>query len=99
MKKPNKIKLFGYGIRVKWDGAVPESDPRYMGRNYSYYHEIWCDEATAGQGQNLLHEILHHISNRLEIKLEDEHIEPLATALTEFIRLNPKVIRFIQESK
>lgn len=99
MKKPRKIKLFGYELSVKWDGAVPESDPKYMGRSYSHWHEIWCDKTAKGRGQTLLHETLHHISNRLELGFEEKSIEPLATALAEFIRLNPKVVRFIQESE
>ena len=99
MKKPHRIKLFGYEIKISWSEPPAQANAVYQGRNYSWLHEIWCDGGCRGKGQNLLHELLHHISNSLEMGLEDKQIEPLSTALTEFIRLNPKTVQFIQKSK
>jgi len=101
MKKPRKIKLFGYEIRVRWWATPPDdlSDATFCGRHSSQQRLIWVDESGKGVGECLQHELFHHMSGQLGLKLTEEQIQALGTAQTEFMRLNPEVVKFIQKSK
>ncbi len=99
MKKPRKVKLFGYKIKVKWRRCPEEAEAPYNGRHLSHKRLIWVDKSCKGLGESLQHEVVHHISGQLGLKLGEEQVQALGTGLTEFIRLNPKVVRFIQESE
>lgn len=95
MKVPKKFVLFGFGFGIRWGKSDPEADSSSAGRCVSSSGYIWVDENNSTKSEVLLHEVIHLINNRLHLDLKEKQVCSLGTALTEFIRLNPKVITYI----
>lgn len=102
MKIPTKIKILGHTIKVSCHGNLvehPDGD-MCLGLAHQWTDKIslavaYTDETGARQdmsemtvAETLLHEIIHHIDNRLGLELQEYQISGIACGIIQVIRDN-----------
>lgn len=110
-KVPKEVVVGPFQYKIDFD-AEASYDYSYLGVALFRSKRIKLDprQSDTELPQTFLHEILHALGNTYEIEVWDHHavdqngtcldqIDLMATALLEFMRRNPKAIKWLIETK
>ena len=95
MKLPNKINVMGNNYKITYTNRVTDTDPEERRSLYGFIDHwkreirIYAKDRTEfDKFQNLLHEVIHAISNEIHIDLDETETDLLATMILDTFTRN-----------
>ena len=100
MKRPERLRIFGKRVTVRWVEKVTADDgEEVMGLADHDNQDIQIKEGMPleTEQEKVLHETMHMIECAMEMDLEEEVISRFATGLLAVLKDNPGLVSYLRQ--
>lgn len=98
--RPAKLKILGKPFKVEFGNSAPLEDGD-MGDCNTEGQAITIREGQPldNEQDSVLHEVIHAVSDYMEINLKEGQVTKLATGLLAVLKDNPKFVTYLRRKK
>ena len=96
-KRPERIKIISKRFTIEWTKAGGDLPEDHMGECRTYEQRILVEDGLQydTQKETLFHEVLHAISDEMDIELTEEQVTGASKGVLAVLMDNPSFARFL----